>query len=361
MFESLQPAAYGIATVFFSLGLVSIILRIYARVYIIKSFGWDDWFMVGVLFSTFIQQTLFYLFIIWGGGLHMQSGGAEHLDLILRVLIVQEPFYVYLHWIVKMSFLLFYLRLVRTLTFKKFVYASIAINTVMAIIPFTLYFVQCIPLNAFFNPADYPDAKCIPKSVLFYVPSSFSIFMDFVILLLPIYPLWNLHASLKRRLQLMTLVSFGSASVLVSMLRLIVLHQLATNPDLSYILGRMVIVSAIEIYLGIMAANVPALKAIWKKHVSKSFSKTDPTQQYSQELSKTLKMKIPSNPNSVTDLERRTNYRQNDQASRGCWDDNVSEEELVGVNSSITVTSTVAVHASKANATEDLNRPYYRF
>lgn len=47
-FESLQPTAYAVSFVFFGLALLSTILRFYSRKCIIKSFGWDDWWMLGV-------------------------------------------------------------------------------------------------------------------------------------------------------------------------------------------------------------------------------------------------------------------------------------------------------------------------
>ena len=49
MMVSLQPASYAITTAFFVLSTITIILRIYTRKYIVKSFGWDDWCMAAVL------------------------------------------------------------------------------------------------------------------------------------------------------------------------------------------------------------------------------------------------------------------------------------------------------------------------
>ncbi|OAP58739.1 hypothetical protein AYL99_07829 [Fonsecaea erecta] len=60
----------------------------------------------------------------------------------------------------------------------------------------------------------------------------------------------------------------GEIVVVVSGLRLIVVNQFATTPDFTYILGRMILISAVEIQVGIFAANMPGLKAfysIWRK------------------------------------------------------------------------------------------------
>lgn len=99
-----------------------------------------------------------------------------------------------------------------------------------------------------------------------------NILTDFIILFLPIRPLWALQASLTRRLGVIAVVSVGGVAVVVSCLRIIVLHQFAINPDFTYILGQMVIISAVELNVAIMAANAPSFKAIWLKHVSGSLS-----------------------------------------------------------------------------------------
>jgi len=47
--DSIQDVAEGVATTFFVLGTISILLRIYARGFVIKQFGWDDWCMTAIL------------------------------------------------------------------------------------------------------------------------------------------------------------------------------------------------------------------------------------------------------------------------------------------------------------------------
>jgi hypothetical protein len=48
MFESLQPASYGISFTFFVLTLTTCVLRLYSRAFYVREFGWDDGFMLAV-------------------------------------------------------------------------------------------------------------------------------------------------------------------------------------------------------------------------------------------------------------------------------------------------------------------------
>lgn len=46
---NLQTVCYPLANILFALGTISILLRIYSRAVIVKSFGWDDWAMTSIL------------------------------------------------------------------------------------------------------------------------------------------------------------------------------------------------------------------------------------------------------------------------------------------------------------------------
>ncbi|OJJ54839.1 hypothetical protein ASPSYDRAFT_93737 [Aspergillus sydowii CBS 593.65] len=272
MFETLQPSAYGVSFAFFALSLTTTILRLYSRKWIIKSFGIDDWWMLVVFIFNTAQQGLFCVFLYYGGGLHTTEVPMEHQALLPKLLFAEEILYIWMHLIIKHAFLQFYLRLANKTSFTYSVYATMALNVAVAVAIWLLYCLQCRPLPAFWNPTMYPDADCLKTAVTYYVPASLNILTDFIILSLPIRPLWNMQASLSRRLGVIAVVSVGSVAVIVSCLRLIVLHEFAVNPDFSYILGKMVIISAAELNVAIMAANAPSLKAVWLKHISGSLS-----------------------------------------------------------------------------------------
>ena len=57
MFESLQATCYGVISSFFVLSTITIILRIYSRGFIVKSFGWDDGCMASILVSSALKFT----------------------------------------------------------------------------------------------------------------------------------------------------------------------------------------------------------------------------------------------------------------------------------------------------------------
>jgi len=80
--------------------------------------------------------------------------------------------YTFMHFIIKMAFLLFYLRFA-TKTFRKLVWVTIGLNAVMSLAIILLYCFQCLPLDAFFNKANHPNVKCVKDTYLAFIPASF--------------------------------------------------------------------------------------------------------------------------------------------------------------------------------------------
>lgn len=93
--------------------------------------------------------------------------------------------------------------------------------------------------------------------------------MDVVIYLLPIYPLWHMQTTLRRRVGLISIFTLGGGTIMVSTLRFIVLWQLSNTEDVSYIFGSVTIVTSIEFAVAIITANMPGMYAFWRAKISK--------------------------------------------------------------------------------------------
>ncbi|OCK77487.1 hypothetical protein K432DRAFT_255139, partial [Lepidopterella palustris CBS 459.81] len=262
---NLQPTAYAIVTIMFIFGTVSIFLRLYCRGIILKTVGWDDVAAVFLLLVNTAQQAILYMFLHYGCGIHVQFLSLYQVENIVKWLFVEEIFYMFTHWVIKQAFLLFYLRLSPKLNFRRWVWVTMGLNTAFCLINWLLAFLQCIPFDAILHPAAHSEAKCIPKLVLLIVPSILNIITDVIILVLPIPTVWSLQMSLKRKIAVLSVITFGASAVLISALRLIVLYELYVSPDISYVLGKMVIIAALEIQFAILAVNLPSAKALWNQ------------------------------------------------------------------------------------------------
>lgn len=75
------------------------------------------------------------------------------------------------HWTIKMTFLIFYLRLSPNKTFRVSCFVTMGLNTAFMVINWLLALLQCVPLDEYFHPGTHPGAKCIDKGVLLLGPS----------------------------------------------------------------------------------------------------------------------------------------------------------------------------------------------
>ncbi len=74
--------------------------------------------------------------------------------------------------------------------------------------------------------------------------------------------------SVRRRIGLLACFTVGGGTIIVSLLRFIVLKQLALGSRTSYVYGSVCIITTIEFCTAILTANMPALRPVWRKHVS---------------------------------------------------------------------------------------------
>jgi len=88
---------------------------------------------------------------------------------------------------------------------------------------------------------------------------------DLIILAIPVITLWNLQLSKKRKIGVIAIVGFGASAVIVAGCRMISLYHLHVDADVSYEIGRTLMLAALEIQLAIVAVNLPSMKALWSK------------------------------------------------------------------------------------------------
>ncbi|KAI0480039.1 hypothetical protein GGR56DRAFT_248853 [Xylariaceae sp. FL0804] len=264
--QDLRPLAYGLITTLFVITTITCFMRIYVRKVTMRAFGWDDTALAAVMVFNCCQQAILYFFLHYGAGQHIGAIMATHpewLTIITKGLLAEEFWYIWMQFTVKMCFLLFYFRLSKTEAFLRALWAVIAFHCVTTVVIWLLYALQCMPLAAFWDPTKYPNTTCLSSNVTYWVPFTLNLTTDLCILALPLTVVWSLQMTWRRRLTILAVVTTGGSAVLVSALRGIVLAQFSSSPDFTWTLGEMVIISNVEMQVGLFAANMPALKAFY--------------------------------------------------------------------------------------------------
>lgn len=85
---------------------------------------------------------------------------------------MEEIFYMFTHFTLKETFLLFYLRLSPDERFRRVVYSTMALCVLLLVIEWLLAFLQVRPLQAYFHPNQYPDAQYLNQYIVQMVPTA---------------------------------------------------------------------------------------------------------------------------------------------------------------------------------------------
>ncbi|KAL3584537.1 hypothetical protein FPOAC2_13999 [Fusarium poae] len=262
-----RPLSYGIITTLFSIAMVTILMRIWVRKIALQAFSWDDWMMASMVIFFPMQQALLYFFLDKGAGEHIEVVMATRPKVmtdLLKGLLVEEFYYVWMQFGVKLCFLLSFFRIFGKVTLRIPLLFVTAFHVGSTIAIWLLYALQCRPLKAFYHPELYPNVKCISNNIAYFIPYSLNLFVDLCIFLLPLSTIFSLKMSTKRKLAASAVITAGGSAVLCGALRAIVLLEFAKSTDFTWALGKMVIISAIEIDMGIIAANMPAVKTFYQ-------------------------------------------------------------------------------------------------
>ncbi|KAH7036038.1 uncharacterized protein B0I36DRAFT_211078, partial [Microdochium trichocladiopsis] len=179
-----------------------------------------------------------------------------------QVALAEEVVLYTVHFIIKMTFLTFYLRLCPQALFRAAVFAGIAFNASVYLGSMLLTLLQCDPFDAIAHPYLHPEAKCLDQFIVMIIPPVLNVAMDVYILALPIGIVLQLNMSLRRRLGVLAIIGAGVSSLIVSCVRIPLVLSLTRSPDTSYELGKMIIVVALEIQFAVVAVNLPSFTAL---------------------------------------------------------------------------------------------------
>jgi hypothetical protein len=110
---------------------------------------------------------------------------------------------------IKLSILLFYLRLFPGRKFAYWAYANMAYTICWGIATWIVNLNVCHPI-AYFWDKTIPDGYCKNQAVSGTINGSLSLFGDIMILVLPIPMVWGLQINLRRRLALLGIFLLGT-------------------------------------------------------------------------------------------------------------------------------------------------------
>ncbi|KAI1336384.1 integral membrane protein [Xylariaceae sp. FL0016] len=275
------PTVIGIAIAFGSLTLCAISLRVWARVWLVKSFGWDDVLITIAAVFSWAFIVVIILAAIHGLGRHIGDVfplGRENMMIWSFAVWLSSVLYNSCLGFIKLSVLALYMRLGdhnlrRVASVMMVVVACSVIANVAACIW------QCIPVRAAWDLKIGPhDKYCIDISAYYLANAAINILTDILVYTLPIRLIVRLQVPHRQKIGLSIILCLGLFACISSVVRIIFIPRILRSKDRTWAYTRALNWSVIEINTGILAASIPSYKAIAKRYVPKLLGSSNTTE-----------------------------------------------------------------------------------
>ncbi|PSN67569.1 hypothetical protein BS50DRAFT_492995 [Corynespora cassiicola Philippines] len=284
------PALRAQTVPIYVIATILVLVRSYVRLFMLKTFGKDDWTMLFALLFATATFSCYMAELNLGLGRHpdvviMDKARYEQL---IKVRVIHMMFIVTGLGLVKISVSLFLLRLATRKLYRLFLYGLVAFMVL-----FTLAcdgtlgkIFQCIPLKAAWKmdlrppPFGTGNAKCYTLEVFqgialfnhrnFYsYPIVVNIVTDFLVALLPVPLIWQLQLRVRARVSLIVILSLGLFAAVAGIVRALKLMDIDDWTNDSYGIWNFM-----ELFVGIIAASLPGLKPLFSRffHAARAFT-----------------------------------------------------------------------------------------
>ncbi|KAI3399602.1 hypothetical protein diail_6241 [Diaporthe ilicicola] len=165
--------------------------------------------------------------------------------------------------VLKLSLLLFYLRIFPSTTIKRLLWGTVVFVGVYGVVFAIAALVQCQPLHFFWTKWDgQHQGHCVNVNAIGWANAGISIALDFWMLALPLSQLQGLQLHWKKKIGVTLMFFVGTFVTVVSILRLHALVTFATSDNPTFDNFDTMLWSTLEINTGIICACMPALRQI---------------------------------------------------------------------------------------------------
>ena len=184
------------------------LIRVYTKIYLIRSPGWEDWTAVIGWMGLMIWGALCIASDRYGSGRHLWDVKGVDFTMDLKITYVREILYGPIIFAVKLAILLLFLRVFQPIR-RTYIALHLLLwgNLLIYTAGTFLEIFQCSPIRKKWYPA-WPG-QCVDQRALQLASSAVNIASDISILVLPIMSVWDLNTTRKRKAGLFLVFGFG--------------------------------------------------------------------------------------------------------------------------------------------------------
>lgn len=177
----------------------------------------------------------------------------------------------------KISVCLTYLRIFPSRTSKLFCYSAIPYEIGWGLATFFAYLFQCVPIQSYWFPTQYPNRRCVDQAVLLYATAALNNLSDFLIPPRPIRDLWKVRLPFKQRIGLIIMFTIGVLVCVAGICRICYLTIFFNSYDIFYNAATVYVINAIETDFAIICGCLPSCKPLMVRWFPRLFGSNSET------------------------------------------------------------------------------------
>ncbi|PWY83997.1 hypothetical protein BO83DRAFT_449317 [Aspergillus eucalypticola CBS 122712] len=239
-----------VVTIGVTISTLGLLVRLYTRVVIVRKWLLDDGGYTNA-----------------GLGVHEWDLTPTVYNRTVRVLLLGAIMYIPALGLSKISLIILYYRLSdMQREWRITLWGMTAFVVAYMIVLECLFLFTCEPVHKSWYPDI--DGRCWSKAPIFMAGVVASMFIDLVLLVMPLPIVLKLQITSKKRFGLILMFGLGGLSLVTSTLRLAATVPMLTQQDQTYLLGAVALWINVEASLVIVTACVPSFRQVLRFHAS---------------------------------------------------------------------------------------------
>ncbi|KAK8052207.1 hypothetical protein PG993_003592 [Apiospora rasikravindrae] len=274
-----ESISYQLVTVIAVMSALMVLLagsRTYVRLRVTNSFGLDDWFCIASTLATLAYAGVVLKFCDIPGntilGLHLWDVSLRKYQFYMKLSIADMVLHRVCNTLIKVAFLLFYLRLFGPLRrVRVMIWAGLVAVVAFAIAYLIFEIVTCVP-----RPSDQGgfldeefQARCLyDSSKLLLAGCYFGIITDFYIMFIPLSQVKGLGLPKKRKIGISFIFLTGLMAIAAGLANLVMQYYLDIE-DFSWTSGIAIYSTCyIELSMGLVSLSLPVVLALFVSRIT---------------------------------------------------------------------------------------------
>ncbi|GIJ92617.1 hypothetical protein Asppvi_001895 [Aspergillus pseudoviridinutans] len=272
--------------------LLTVLARMYVRVFMIRNVGADDYTMLLTMVLSLAGWAIIIPEVIYGAGRHT----VYVMDTAIKanqLNFATQGIYMWAIGLVKISIGLFLLRFAPRKGYKIFIWVIIVLMSLYTTICFFTLIFQCQNIRTIWDPS--VKSKCFKPTQLLelsYTNTALNILTDLIFAIMPAIMLRHLQVNRRVKASLVCILGLGVFACAAAFVKVSILPNYGRTGDFLWDYTDLTIWVVVECNTGIVAGSLPTLKPLFKQALGSYGSR--PSHSHSRNYSRGTRYKLRS-------------------------------------------------------------------